>query len=272
MKRNKDIMTYIESLDIPEGSTYRGTCPTCRSRGTFTVARINRKLVYNCYRNSCPTRGAQHRDASINSVKTYLNTHTVSGVEEVKLPPHIVQGVQTEAGRRFLQRTGAYPAYRDGLFRVYTDIIEQRLVIPLHDIDGTLVNLGGRSLVGAQPKFKVYYRKNPIPPFIVGSGYRVVIVEDFASAACVAQLPFTVGFALLGTNFEVDKHIAHLKALNPVEIMVALDRDATKKAVALQKLLTFFFDCAKVIPLTKDIKDMTEEELKLWYTERLECV
>ena len=79
-------------------------------------------------------------------------------------------------------------------------------------------------------------------------------MEDCASACSVSHL--STGVALLGTNL-LDEHIRQLS--NYQKIFVALDKDATDKALDMVKIL-----CRKVptrlMVLDRDLKNMTNEE------------
>ena len=54
-----NIKTYISDLDISEGDSMRSDCPSCRGRKTFTVTKMDGKILYNCYKLGCNTRGVE---------------------------------------------------------------------------------------------------------------------------------------------------------------------------------------------------------------------
>ena len=80
------------------------------------------------------------------------------------------------------------------------------------------------------------------------------MAEDCASACAVSDL--VTGVALLGTNL-LDSHVDFLS--NYQKIFVALDKDATDKALNMVKIL-----CRKVptklMVLDRDLKNMKNEE------------
>ena len=51
------INTYINDLHISEGDSYRGDCPMCRGKNTFTATKMDGTIVFNCYKVSCGSRG-----------------------------------------------------------------------------------------------------------------------------------------------------------------------------------------------------------------------
>ena len=79
-------------------------------------------------------------------------------------------------------------------------------------------------------------------------------MEDCASACSVSDT--YTGIALLGTNL-LDTHLPILK--NYDKILVALDKDATVKALQLVRKLQSHVPTSLVV-LNKDLKDMTNDE------------
>jgi hypothetical protein len=66
---------------------------------------------------------------------------------------------------------------------------------------------------------------------------------------------------LLGTHIH-DGTIATVQEVWPnAHIMLALDKDATAKALSWKTKIGYLFKNFTVVPLSKDIKDMTEDEL-----------
>ena len=76
------------------------------------------------------------------------------------------------------------------------------------------------------------------------------VVEDCPSACSVSGL--TTGLALMGTTL-LDEHIEVIK--NYKKVYIALDKDATGKAILLMKKLRNYVP-TKLIVLNKDLKDM----------------
>lgn len=130
-----------------------------------------------------------------------------------------------------------------------------RRVVFLVKHKGVIVDAAGRALdKGVQPKWLRY--AGSVWPFICGSSSTAVLVEDCASAASVSS--FATGVALLGTNLN-SAFVSPLKGFS--EVVVALDPDATKKAVDLQRLLSYFVP-ARVVMLADDLKYFKPERAK----------
>ena len=79
-------------------------------------------------------------------------------------------------------------------------------------------------------------------------------MEDCPSACSVSGL--TTGLALMGTSL-LDEHIEIIKKFK--KVYVALDKDATSKAISLIRKLRNYVP-TKLIVLNKDLKDMNRGE------------
>jgi hypothetical protein len=263
-----DIMldTVIDDMKLNHLDTKRTNCPSCGGYNTLTCTynASTNNYVYNCYRNSCGFKGAISAGGSMDTLYN-LRKHREASSETsrpITIPTYLQSGVTTQEGLEWLSKNGALLAYTQGLYKIYTDLKEGRLVIPLYEAN-KLVNLMGRAWgINTTPKVKIYYKGSNVPPFIVGMGKTLVIVEDFASAANVATIQGCVGYCILGTQFSLEAHITKLAAYNPTSIIVALDRDALLKASKIVSALQSYFDVVQLLPIKKDIKYYQSSELQ----------
>lgn len=91
---------------------------------------------------------------------------------------------------------------------------------------------------------------------------RIWLVEDMLSRQRLHEAGERC-LCLLGTHIH-DGTISVVQEVWPdAHIMLALDKDATAKALAWKTKIGYLFKNFTVVPLSKDIKDMSEEEL-LW--------
>ena len=86
----------------------------------------------------------------------------------------------------------------------------------------------------------------------------LILVEDIPSAVRAAKYVSSV--ALLGTHLGIDR-IEEIVQQNFTRVRIALDQDATEKAFRHLRKWGAFFNEVDVLPLPKDLKDMTEDEL-----------
>jgi hypothetical protein len=118
-----------------------------------------------------------------------------------------------------------------------------------------IVDAAGRALdKNVKPKWWRY--GNSGNPFVCGSGRVGILLEDCASACSVPTI-FS-GVALLGTSLP-ESYLPTLRTFD--RLIVALDKDATKKAIDLVRRLQGVRPTSLVI-LDKDVKDMTDDERK----------
>ena len=111
----------------------------------------------------------------------------------------------------------------------------------------------GRKLSDADKRPKWFRYARSRHPFVCDAqtdSDKAVLVEDCFSACAVSQVH--TGIALMGTNLPND-YLTTLK--NYSKIIIALDRDASKKAVELTKHIRLVVP-ASLTFLEKDIKNM----------------
>jgi DNA primase len=151
----------------------------------------------------------------------------------------------------YVKRVNAYDAYLAGLADIRYDFKRNRAVFLVKQ-GNKVVDATGRSLNGRAPK---WYRYNGSKyPFICGSKPFAILVEDCASACAVSKC--AVGVALLGTNLLPE----HIKTLTKFQrVYVALDKDATDKAVDMVRVLNNHVP-TKLMILRTDLKNMDRDE------------
>lgn len=96
-----------------------------------------------------------------------------------------------------------------------------------------------------------WYKTTPNAP--------TVVVEDIPSAIRASKHVNAV--ALLGTGIGLARAI-EIASAAPRPIVVALDQDATALSFKWARKWSLLWGDVVVLPLTKDLKDMTEEDLE----------
>ena len=146
---------------------------------------------------------------------------------------------------------------------VLYDPLERRIAFMIQK-DGENVDAIGRALdVWRKPKWKRYSDINSaiIVPFDAPPKPNLIIVEDIISAwKAVTYLDDTDAMPLLGTSLSTNN-------LNKIwdtyqSVIIALDKDATDKAISMSRRIFVGVDKCKVVALELDIKDMTIEEIQ----------
>lgn len=254
MRGDIDVASFVKALSIPVDETYRGDCPVCFRKNTFTATHTSGRLLYNCY----------HADCSVGGTTKTGNLVQTSSVAKDKKPDRVdlsvynKQWVGLDRSQRvvdYLKSVQSYHAYKNRFANIRYDVKEDRCVFLVYK-DKSLVDAVGRSLTNSKPKWK-RYASSRVPFVTANDSNYLVIVEDCASA-CALTLANVHGMALMGTNLLTDylKYIKHYKL-----VTVALDKDASKKAMKIVHELSIHVR-TKLVLLDRDIKRWSEEEIK----------
>ena len=257
MKSPNWLKGYIESLDIQPMGRYRSDCPVCGKPNTFSVTDDGLQRLWYCFHADCNVSGRTGVTLSRqHASRVFSRSHTDSPVSRTsntyEVPNTFVSLSRNLDAELYVRSVHAYDAYIAGRADIRYDFRTGRVVY-LVKHEGKVVDAVGRSINGKGVKW--YRYGNSDVPFMVGTGKRIAcVVEDAASACSVSNI--ITGVAILGTNL-LDKHIQHLSYYQ--KIFVALDKDATDKALDMVKIL-----CRKVptrlMVLDRDLKNMTNEE------------
>lgn len=86
-----------------------------------------------------------------------------------------------------------------------------------------------------------------------------MVVEDIPSAVRVSMCGVNA-VALLGTILNIEKATEIAEFSGPVTL--ALDQDATEKSFHHARRWGLLWDEVQVLPLQKDFKDMTDEQIQ----------
>lgn len=245
----------LSGIRLKEGQGRRIDCPFCGGRSTMYVSCRDGKKLWHCFRASCSTSGAEGVGRTLDGLKKAVSDLNTGRSLERRLPPmpkHLSNPRHHDEVMEYLQKNGCMVAFDRGWVTVRFEPAEKRVVFFLEDGSGAV----GRSLTGARPKWKAYGDVSKL--LRVGQGNTAVLVEDAASAASVARLPKCSGCALLGTRL-TSIHKAQLREYE--RIIVALDKDATKKAVELKSRLEGVRP-TKIAMLEQDMKFMTVAEME----------
>ncbi|MGH7604964.1 MAG: CHC2 zinc finger domain-containing protein [Gemmatimonadaceae bacterium] len=231
---------------------YRGRCPIHRGEG-FDAFHVNlSRNIFHCF--ACGAggtvldfvvamEGCSLRDAAITLQSMTAATESAPGkkklVTEKRCAPEplgfVLRGIDTKnpylATRGIDQRTAAH--FGVGFYSG-PGLLSHRLVIPIHDAQGTLVGYCGRSINGQQPRYR-------FPPSFPKSDLlfnfhraaateasSVVVVEGFFDCLKVHQAGIRSVVALMGAALY--KTPARLLLDRFPEVVLMLDGDNAGKA------------------------------------------
>jgi len=221
----------------------------------MSLSRRDGRRMWHCFKASCSISGTSKTERTAESIRSALSDADRDATPSLpRTPiPHRLSSVRRhEAAAEYLKQNGCWEAYEAGLVDIQYDPADRRVIFFMPDGQGAV----GRTLRGAKPKWRAYGDTSGV--LRIGSGNVGVIVEDAASAASVSRLPFCSGCALLGTHVSVEKR---RQLMSFDRLVIALDKDASKKAVSLKARFEGRIETAVVL-LEEDMKYLTVEELK----------
>ena len=254
MKSPSWLQGYIESLDIQPMGRYRSDCPVCGKKNTFSVNDDGMQRLWFCFHADCNVSGRTGIKLSRDFAKLAIKKPTQrADIPESKfvIPDTFVSLSRNLDAELYVKSVNAYDAYLSGRADIRYDFKRNRVAYLVKQ-GNNVVDAVGRSIDGRGAKW--YRYGNSRYPFLCGAGDTCVIVEDCASACSISNI--STGLALLGTNL-LDEHIGVVS--NYQKIFVALDKDATDKALGMVKILCRHVP-TKLMVLQRDLKNLTKEE------------
>lgn len=265
----------MDCATLGVGESVRMECPACGGDKTMTVTRYDNRLVYNCYRASCSTRGVlMSRSAS--GGFTQFEQARQKEVREARKRAD-------EFDQVYKDRLELPEEYRDRLYQEFHfvpptgGIINgkysgHRILLEVRDFLGRLVGFVARryewtgTLSG--PKTVAYgysshhWARGCTRQKHVPSETGIVVVEDIISAEKIALLCGRTSVALMGTSLS-DECLSDIAKSKPSSVAVFLDPGAEGAAIKVAKRLRLFVGEVRIILADKDPKDLTREELEL---------
>jgi len=213
--------------------------------------------MWFCFHADCNVSGRTGVTLSRMSASTVFERSAVSKPlvrpsETYEIPDTFVSVSRRVEAESYLRKVGAYDAYLSGAADIRYDVRMNRVVFLVKQ-GNLVVDAVGRALDGRGPKW-YRYGSSRKPYTCGGHSGRAIVVEDCASASCV--VPTICGVALLGTNL-LTEHIEVLKQYD--RVFVALDKDATDKAITMVRTLHSHVP-TRLMVLHTDLKNMEKDE------------
>ena len=260
MKISMNVRDFIESLSLHLNVTERFNCPSCGNYNTLSVTQKIGGTMWFCFHNSCKTQGRMGATITTDMLSKYFE----EPANNIAFKPPDSWFDRSQV-KKLLNKHNILDVYDDRRVNVGWDSDKERYVFLIW-VDGTCVGGTGRSYT-AVPKWLVYTpNKAPLVVPKFGTYYSPyhspndkkigVVVEDAISAAAVSHVHD--GIAILGTYIP-DRYIPVLSSYD--ELIIALDEDATDKALMYQQMLNVFVP-TKLIMLKQDLKDMHKDAIQ----------
>ena len=232
--RKNNIRQFVNDLSLKDGERYRGDCPECRGRNTFTATNNLGDIKYNCFKLGCTVGGIYGTDMTAAEIhrrmeqqqlqRAYTNINKEKDTMEI--PEYVVTPKASHTKyQRYVRRWGI--AIGDTMY----DVKDERVVFPIKH-KGRIIDAVGRA-VGKKQHPKWYRYTGEADYYTIGIGKTLLIVEDVVSAVVAAQeLPYITAMAILGTS--MNPH--HFEKIGEYDkVIIALDPDAIGKTVEYRR-------------------------------------
>jgi len=261
--RKTNIRQFVNDLGLTEGGRpYRGDCPECRGRNTFTATKELGDIKYNCFKLGCTVGGIYGTDMTAAEIHRYREqqqqqrayTNIKKEKETMEIPEYVVTPKASHTKyQRYVRRWGI------ALGDVMYDVKDERVVFPIKH-GGRIVDAVGRA-VGKKQNPKWYRYTGEADYYTIGTGSTLLIVEDVVSAViAVQEMPYITAMAILGTSMN-PKHFEKIGEYD--KVIIALDPDAIGKTVEYRREIELWTGRkTTAMNLQDDIKYKMEEDIE----------
>tara|TARA_A100001388_G_scaffold5208_1_gene3838 strand:+ start:664 stop:1497 length:834 start_codon:yes stop_codon:yes gene_type:complete len=259
--RKTSIRQFVTDLRLKESDRYRGDCPECRGKNTFTATNILGDIKYNCFKLGCTVGGIHGTDMTAAEIHRRLEeqqlqrayTNIKKEKDTMEIPEYVVTPKASHTKyQRYIKRWGI--AIGDTMY----DVKDERVVFPIKH-DGRIIDAVGRA-VGKKQHPKWYRYTGEADYYTIGNAKTLLIVEDVVSAIVAFQeIPYVTAMAILGTSLS-PKHMEKIGEYD--KIIIALDPDAIGKTVEYRREIELWTGNKTVaMNLIDDIKYREYEDM-----------
>jgi len=259
--RKTSIRQFVADLRLKESDRYRGDCPECRGKNTFTATNILGDIKYNCFKLGCTVGGIHGTDMTAAEIHRRLEeqqlqrayTNIKKEKDTMEIPEYVVTPKASHTKyQRYIKRWGI--AIGDTMY----DVKDERVVFPIKH-DGRIVDAVGRA-VGKKQHPKWYRYTGEADYYTIGEAKTLLIVEDVVSAIVAFQeIPYVTAMAILGTSLS-PKHMEKIGEYD--KVIIALDPDAIGKTVEYRREIELWTGNKTVaMNLIDDIKYREYEDM-----------
>jgi hypothetical protein len=259
--RKTSIRQFVIDLGLKESDRYRGDCPECRGKNTFTATNILGDIKYNCFKLGCTVGGIHGTDMTAAEIHRRLEeqqlqrayTNIKKEKDTMEIPEYVVTPKASHTKyQRYIKRWGI------AIGHTMYDVKDERVVFPIKH-DGRIVDAVGRA-VGKKQHPKWYRYTGEADYYTIGEAKTLLIVEDVVSAIVAFQeIPYVTAMAILGTSLS-PKHMEKIGEYD--KVIIALDPDAIGKTVEYRREIELWTGNKTVaMNLIDDIKYREYEDM-----------
>lgn len=265
--RDLKLLVALTGAHMNDGESSRAElCPSCfggsSGERAFSIMRSGNTIFFKCFRASCAIRGSTDVYGTLGDTKIEL---VPKAVDRRRFFTGKLIPLQPDHHKLLGSKYGIWAEeFHDA--RVLFDPQEGRFSFPVLSPSGLVRGMSLRSFDPHKLKWD-HYREDWLNPWMawyerpyVSKSKPLIIVEDQISALKVSRSYLAV--AILGThlNLEMVQEIGMIA--DQRQVLLALDKDATAKAVEFVDQFKFFTNGRfAAMALDKDIKFMSTPEV-----------
>ena len=250
-----DILLYSSDMEL--GDTLRVICPRCNGgsnkENSLTITYSDSGVVWNCFRASCNEKGTTNSDPTNLCVNKTLTP----------VPKQVrrFEGTTVPLSEQVLEKINKLWGITEPPYWYWTPDLGGRIAMSIRSPKYMHRGWVMRSInPNARQKALTYvdegeegiswYRNHLNAP--------TVVVEDMPSA--VRAMRYVNAVALCGTGVSINR-AKEISKYAVGTIYMALDQDATDQSFKIVNKWSLLWGDVKVLPLQKDMKDTSEDEL-----------
>jgi len=229
---------FLLNLNLESGHI-RGYCPVCNApEKSLVVTMEGRKVKWICHRASCNNQGstlvrsfAGKQHSSFQQTDEYDTSQPFETLQNRHSAKPVLKGQEV---REVKDETGAL---RGTVLRATAELRKANPNVP-------------KDINRIEKGWVMLHFPSPL------RSKSVIIVEDIPSANKMDR--YFPCVCLLGTHLNEYK-LEYLLNLGINHVIIALDNDATRKSIQISRK---YMVKTSILPLQKDLKDQTDEDLK----------
>lgn len=255
-------VVYNLGKNLAEGAQLSGQeCPWCAARGSveksMSISRAATAVVYKCHRAKCSVEGFVKAEGAPLFKKEVKGSNRWARYLRTTAPI-------LDKQKAWLTKQWGFDSYHYRKSGAEYTIACDRIVLPIYNREGDVVGATLRAVsTTTGPKSMICMVNNawPCMSFYEGAGNpdTIIIVEDQASAVRASRYCSSV--ALIGVYMDSVK-AREIAKTDKKKAIFCLDKDAFKQNIELAQKYGQMFDSHRAVCPPRDLKDMSEEELK----------
>ena len=240
---------------LGDNDSYRGDCPDCGGKNSFSVNKNMGEVAWICFKASCRVRGRETVHRSVDEIVTSLLKPQKNNLYEFEVPDYFTSIYSQDKIVNYFQRVNAIPLFESGAIKLRYDPKQDRAVF-IVERGGVTVDAIGRSLNKNTIKWHRYGKSGKSFLHKKGECGIIVITEDIPSAITVGYSYSSMG--LMGTDLS---HEDMSDIIKFQRCIIALDPDAYSKSIKMAQRLSPWIN-TKAILIPDDLKYFKPKEAK----------